>query len=116
MSGQEAKKTDYTPLLTMLGGGDFFVVKDDDGNEKRYKVKPIKLRELNEFFEDQIVFGGSQIFNIATPERKEKLDKWLLRQVSDMKDNPVTLQRVMDEGWNIKDLRVCLAKILDISG
>lgn len=99
-----------TPLSVMLGSGDFLIVKD-----KKYKVKPIALKDIEEFMNDNLSIG-SQLFNITNPERRKKVDRWLTGYCLDEKDNPINLETAMNEGWDIVDLKEFMKKLCDISG
>ncbi len=103
-------KTSPTPLSVMLGSGDFLIVKD-----KKYKVKPIALKDIEEFMNDNLSIG-SQLFNITNPERRKKVDRWLTGYCLDEKDNPINLETAMNEGWDIVDLKEFMKKLCDISG
>lgn len=115
-------KTSPTPLSVMLGSGDFLIVKD-----KKYKVKPIALKDIEEFMSDELSIG-SQLFNITNPERRKKVDRWLggVKDKEgniikggycfDEKDNPVSLKIAMNSGWDIVDLKEFMKKLCDLSG
>ena len=103
-------KTSPTPLSVMLGSGDFLIVKD-----KKYKVKPIALKDIEEFMSDELSIG-SQLFNITNPERRKKVDRWLTGYCLDKKDNPINLETAMNEGWDIVDLKEFMKKLCDLSG
>jgi hypothetical protein len=103
-------KTSPTPLSVMLGSGDFLIVKD-----KKYKVKPIALKDIEEFMSDELSIG-SQLFNITNPDRRKKVDRWLTGYCLDEKDNPINLETAMNEGWDIVDLKEFMKKLCDISG
>ena len=99
-----------SPLSTMLGSGeDFFV------GEKKYKVKPLKLKAVDEFSNDKINIGP-QMFSMVDKNEREKLEKWFARQVYDEKGEPMTLQQAMDDDWDLSDLRMCMQRIIDLSG
>ena len=103
-------KKEATPLSTMLGSGeDFFV------GEKRYTVKPLKLKHIDEFINDNLSLGW-QLVNITDQNARDKLDKWLSRQVVDEKGNPMSLEKAMEDDWDLADLKRCIQRLLDISG
>ncbi len=106
-------KVESSPLLslaTMLGSGeDFFV------ETKKYKVKPLKLKDVGEFFDDKINIGP-QMYSMTNETERAKIEKWLSRQVFDENNEPVTLQRAIDDDWDLSDLRRCIQKMIDISG
>jgi hypothetical protein len=108
MSKKEAK----TPvsLATMLGTGDTFEAKD-----KTYKVKPIKLKDVEEFMADNLSIG-SQLFNVSNKDSKTKIDKWLNGYAVDSKDEPMSLDKAMNDEWDIVDLKNFIKKLCDLSG
>ncbi|MSU01931.1 hypothetical protein [Tissierella pigra] len=99
-----------TPLSVMLGDGDSFIVK-----EKSYIVKPIELKDIEEFMKDNLSID-TQLFNIANEKAKEKVNRWLTGYCFDEESNPVSLEKVMDYGWNVVDLRKFFRKLCDLSG
>lgn len=103
-------KKEATPLSVMLGSGeDFFV------GGKKYTVKPLKLKHVDEFMKDNLSLG-MQLVNITNEEAKSKLDKWLSRQVVDEKGSPMSLEKAMEDDWDLGDLKRCIQRLLDISG
>ncbi len=97
-------------LATMLGSGeDFFV------GEKKYRVKPLKLKDVDAFSDDKINIGP-QMFSIVNKEEREKLEKWFSKQVFTEKGEQMTLQQAMDDDWDLSNLRKCMQKIIDLSG
>lgn len=98
------------PLSVMLGTGEKFAVGD-----KEYTVKPLKLKDIDEFASDQLGVSA-QLFNVINKETKAKLDKWLQRQVVDAEGNPVDYNKIMEDEWTLADLRRCIGRLLDISG
>jgi len=107
---QEGKQAPVS-LATMLGTGEFFT----PSNGKDYKIKPLKIKEVQEFSEDQLSLGP-QFINIANPKLKPKLEKWVNRQISDRDGNPVTLKQLEEEEWDVRELRTALLKMADLSG
>lgn len=103
-------KKEATPLSVMLGSSESFIV-----GEKRYTVKPLKLKHVDEFVKDNLSLG-LQLVNITNEEAKGKLDKWLSRQVVDEKGNPISLEKAMEDEWDLGDLKRCIQRLLDISG
>jgi len=104
-----AKEAKATPLSTMLGTGEEFFVGD-----KAYKVRPLKLKEIDEFLNDNISIGA-QLFNVVNKDMREKLDKWLQRCFT-KGDKPLTLQMAMDDDWDLADLKMAIQRLIDISG
>jgi len=107
---QPLSTSEIVSLATMLGGGDFFSV-----GEKRYKVKPLKLKDIDEFQKDAVNVGP-QLYSMINEEARSKLEKWLSRQVFDANNEPMTLQKAIDDDWDLSDLRLCVQKIIDLSG
>jgi hypothetical protein len=107
-----AKKEAKTPvdLATMLGGGEYTIFQG-----KRYKVKPLKLRDREEFIKDELNFG-SQFFTLIDAGLTAKLEKWMGRYLFDENDEPVTLAMVEEADWDIADLRKFVRMLVDISG
>jgi len=99
-------------LETMLGSGvSFFAGKQE------YIVKPLKLREVEEFINDNVNIG-SQIITLVNEEEQKKIDKWLSRKVFDKNNKPMTIAKLQSEehDWDLVDLRNCIKRIMDISG
>lgn len=111
-----------TPLSVMLGDGDSFIVKG-----KSYSVKPIALKDIEEFMSSNINLG-SQLFSVADKKEREKIDRWLGGKKNkdgnivkagycfDSDGNPVNLEKAMNDGWDIVDLKLFLRKLCDLSG
>ena len=79
--------TKKTPLSTMLESGVFLVAQG-----KKYKISPIKMKDIDEFLEDNLFVSDNMLLNLTNPEPKKKLDKWLSRQVKTYDDVVVTLK------------------------
>ena len=97
-------------LSVMLGTGEKFIVGD-----KEYTVKPLKLKDLDEFTSDKLAVDA-QLFNVMNKEARANLDKWLQKQVVDAEGNPVDYNKIMEDDWTLADLRRCIGRLLDISG
>jgi len=106
MSKQEAP----VPLSVMVGSGENFEAKG-----KTYTVKPIPLKCVAEFMADNLSIG-SQLFNIANKEASEKVNKWLNGYCFDEKGEKMTLEKAMDDEWDIVDLKNFFHKLCDLSG
>lgn len=109
------KKKEATPvspvsLATMLGEGETFSV-----NGKKYTVKPLLLKDISSFTKEQISLG-SQLFNLMNEESQKILNKWIEKYITDSKNEPMTLQKMMDEEWNVVDLKNAIHKLIDVSG
>ena len=101
---------EVTPLSTMLGSGEFIVIK-----EKQYRVKPIALKDIDSFVNSNINLG-SQLFNLIDKKAKDNLNNWLAKYCFDEKDNPMSLDIVTEQDWDIVDLKTFVKKLCDISG
>jgi len=97
-------------LGTMLGTGDNFQAKD-----KSYKVNPIALEHIEEFMADNLSIG-SQLFNVANKDSKEKVDRWIIGYCFNDKGEPMSLSKVMTDHWDIVDLKNFFKKLCDLSG
>lgn len=109
MSNQEAKPVDLSTMLGILGGNDFVV------GSKKYVIKPMSLREVNEFMEDNLSLG-TQLFAVANEESRKKLDKWLSGHCFDKLGEPMTLEKATNDDWSIVDLKEFIKKLCDLSG
>ena len=59
---------------------------------------------------------GSQLFNVSNKDSKTKIDKWLNGYAVDSKDEPMSLDKAMNDEWDIVDLKNFIKKLCDISG
>lgn len=111
---KDAQDKDITPvsLADMLGQGNFF-----EAQGKEYVIKPLKIKKVDEFLRDQISIGA-QIFNFSSPDAKEKLEKWIPQIIFKNNDDEtgLTLQDLMDDDWDLDDLRRLWQKLLGLSG
>ena len=108
MSKQEANAP--VSLSTMLGTGETFEAK-----AKTYTVKPITLAHIEEFMADNLSIG-SQLFNVANKDAREKVDKWLSGYAVDGKGELMSLEKAIADGWDIVDLKNFFRKLCDLSG
>lgn len=97
-------------LSVMLGSGETFEAK---GNT--YTVKPITLEHIEEFMADNLSIG-SQLFNVANKDSKEKVDRWLKCYCFDENGEAISLKQAMSDGWDIVDLKNFFRKLCDLSG
>lgn len=97
-------------LSTMLASGDEFIV-----NGKRYIIKPISLKDIDSFIQDNLSIGA-QLFNIANSESKTKVDRWLSGYCIDEKGEIISLQKAIELDWNVVDLKNFFRKLCDLSG
>jgi len=108
MSNKEAKAP--VPFSVMNGDPELFIV-----GEKKYYVKPMPVGEALKFVDDDIVLD-KQIFNLALKDRRKKIDKYLSEYCTNEKGEPMSLQKITDDNWNIVDLKHFIWKLCDISG
>jgi hypothetical protein len=59
---------------------------------------------------------GAQIFNLSNKDVKAKIEKWLTGYCFDKNGEAMSLQKAMDDDWNIVDLKNFLKKLCDLSG
>jgi hypothetical protein len=106
----EAKKpVDLSTMLGILGGNDFLV------DDKKYVIKPMSLKEVNEFMDDNLSLG-TQLFAVANKESRDKLDKWLSGHCFNKLGEPMTLEKATNDDWSIVDLKEFIKKLCDLSG
>lgn len=96
-------------LGTMVGSGESF-----EAGGKTYTVKPLALKYVDEFINDGLSLG-TQLYNLANPETRQKLEKWIPRLVFDG-DKALSLNDLMENDWTIADLRNLMLKACDLSG
>ena len=104
---QEKKKA--IPLSVMVESAEEFVVRGT-----KYLVRPLFLEEISEFNRDGLSIGP-QFINLADEEKAKTLDKWISKTVFDKDGEPLSLQKLLDKHWNVKDLRKVLQKLIDLS-
>lgn len=109
MSKQEANAP--VSLPTMLGSGKMF-----EAQGKKYKVLPFKLKEVDEFAKDNLIIGDEQFFNLSSKKNRENLDKWLRRKILTENDEPLTVEKAMEDDWDLDDLKLCIRTLMRISG
>ncbi len=97
-------------LSVMLGSGQEFEAKD-----KTYTVKPIMLAHIEDFMADNLSIG-SQLFNLTSVEAKAKVSGWLSGYCTNSKGEPMSIQKAMDDSWDIVDLKKFFQKLCDLSG
>jgi len=103
-------KKEAVPLSVMAESGELFTV-----GKKKYRIRPLKLREVQEFKEDNINVGP-QFVTFLTEEGKEKVDKWIQRCITDENGKPKKLEDLTNEDWDLVQLREAILKICDLSG
>jgi hypothetical protein len=110
MSKTEANSpVDLSVMLGILGGNDFMV------GDKKYVVKPMKLKEVNEFMKDNLGLS-TQLFAISNEASKKKMDKWLSNHCFDKIGEPMTVEKAINDDWSIVDLREFIKRLCDLSG
>jgi hypothetical protein len=103
-----AKQEAVTPLETMLGEAADFPV-----NGKNYKVMPLLVKDNNEFNE---LYLGPQYFTINNPEDRKKLEKFMPRYLFNEADEPMTVDKIGEDGWSVADITRFLKKVIQVSG
>lgn len=113
MSDKNTEKSNVkeTPLSVMAGSGDFFKAQG-----KKYKVKPLKLKEVDELKNDEMFVFEGQFFNMSNPDNRKKLNKWIEKKATDESGEPLTLEKAMNDDWDLNDLKEFMRKLLDLSG
>ncbi|HEX2925854.1 MAG TPA: hypothetical protein VHP38_06300 [Ruminiclostridium sp.] len=98
------------PFSVMNGDGESFVV-----NEKNYTVKPMLVGEALNFASSGLSLGP-QIFNLGEKKAREKLDKYLSQYCTNESGEPMTIDKVSADNWNVVHLKLFIRKLVDISG
>lgn len=98
------------PFSVMSGDGESFVV-----GEKSYTVEPMLIGDALKFSDEGFSIG-SQIFNLANPDTREKLDKYLSQYCFSENGEPLSINKVIEEKWNVVHLKNFVRKLVDISG
>jgi len=108
MSKTEANSP--TSLSTMLGSGEPFEV-----NEKSYIIRPIKLKHVDEFMKDGVSIDA-QLFNLRNPEARARAEKWLSGYCLDQNGENMTIDKAMEDDWDVVHLKNFFRKLCDLSG
>lgn len=108
MANKETKKP--VPFSVMSGEGDSFIV-----GEKNYTVKPMLVGDALKFLNEGLSIG-TQIFNLAEPKAKAKLNEYLSRYCTNEKDEPMSIDKVIEDNWDVIHLKNFMKKLCDISG
>ncbi|WP_024834154.1 hypothetical protein [Ruminiclostridium josui] len=98
------------PFSVMNGDGESFAV-----GEKTYTVKPMLVGDALKFAADGVSLG-SQIFNLGDKKSKEKLEKYLSQYCVDESGEPMTIDKIIVDNWNVVHLKLFIRKLVDISG
>lgn len=113
VSEVESKVNNVDPvsLATMIGQGNF------RAQGKKYVLKSLKLKDVDEFLGDTLLIKA-QIVNLATPDAKKKIEKWLPRVLFHKRDDEqgLTLQDLKDDDWDLSDLRRIWEELCELSG
>lgn len=105
------KKTkDPVPFSVMSGEGDSLIV-----GEKAYTVKPMLVGDALKFLEEGLSIG-SQIFNLADPKAKAKLEGYISSYCTNEAGEAMDISKISEAGWSIVDLKNFMKKLCDISG
>jgi len=99
-----------TPLSVMLGVGESIPIKG-----KSYTIKPMLLADVEKFVKCNISLGN-QLYNFIDEKSKKNVDEFITKYFFDDNDNPISLEKVLADGWDVVDLKNTLRKLCDISG
>lgn len=104
----EKENMDIAPasLEVMTGRGIFYA------QGKKYVIKAIKLKEINEFKADALFSG---YFAMTDDSKKEALDKWINRKL-EYNGVPMTLKMAEDHDWDVVDLTEFVKALMGLSG
>lgn len=109
MKTEANSPVDLSIMLGTLGGEGFKV------GEKTYTVKPMALKHVDEFMKDNLSLGA-QIFSLSNAGSRKKLEKWLTGYCYDANGEAMSLQKAMDDDWNVVNLKEFIKKLCDLSG
>ncbi|OPX46395.1 hypothetical protein CLHUN_02110 [Ruminiclostridium hungatei] len=98
------------PFSVMSGDGESFGV-----GEKSYTVKPMLVGDALKFAEDGL-FIDVQLFNLGNKKAKAKLDEYLSRYCTDENNEPMSIEKITADNWNVVHLKQFVKKLVDISG
>jgi len=103
-----SNKMTPVPLAVMMGQGVFSV------QGKEYIVKALKLKHIEEFNADKM---STRIpyFDFLDKESVAKLEKWLPRIVF-KGDKALSLKILMEDDWDLADLKRLWNEVIGISG
>lgn len=91
---------------------------------KRFTIKPLTLQHIitGEFKESGLFFphdkdniGQLQYYNVADPEKREQVDKWMQRTLF-YEGKSVTFEQVCEWGWDLTDLGRWIDLVVRVSG
>ena len=99
-----------TPFSVMIGEGETFKVGD-----KSYTVKPMLVGDAIKFLGESLSIG-TQIFNLANKKAKAKLDEYLTKYCTNEKNEPMNIDKIVEDEWNLVQLKEFMRKLCDISG
>ena len=94
----------------MSGDGESFIV-----GEKTYTVKPMLVGDALKFSDEGLSIG-TQIFNIARPETRTKVDAYLSQYCTDETGAVMSIEKIITDNWSVVDLKLFIRKLVDISG
>jgi len=104
------KKNAATPFHVMSGEGEQFEV----GN-KAYTVIPMSVGDALKFLNESFSIG-TQIFNLADKKNRKKIEEYLAKYCKDEKGEPMSLEKIVEDNWNVVHLKQFIRKLCDISG
>lgn len=98
------------PFSVMSGDGEPFVVE-----EKSYTVKPMLVGDALKFAEDGL-FIDVQLFNLGNKKARAKLDSYLTEYCINENGEPMSIEKIVTDNWNVVHLKQFVKKLVDISG
>lgn len=104
------KTKDPIPFSVMSGEGDSFIV-----GEKVYTVKPMLVGDALKFLDDKISID-LQIFNLTNAKTKAKLSEYLSAYCANEAGEAMNIDKIIEDGWTVVDLKMFMRKLCDISG
>lgn len=82
---------------------------------KTYRVRPLTLKETVKFSENPISIN-MQFYNMLNEDMRKTVDRYLKTCVTDENDKPVTLQKAIDDNWDLGDLQNAIDLICKLGG
>lgn len=105
------KKTNNpVPFSVMSGEGDSLFIGD-----KEYTVKPMLVGDALKFLESTISID-MQLYNLTAPRAKTKLAEYLTDYCTNESGTAMSIDKIIEDGWTLADLKMFMRKLCDISG
>lgn len=105
-----ADKNTPTPFHVMTGEGEPFEIGD-----KTYTVIPMSVGDALKFLNESFSIG-TQIFNLADKKSKNRIDEYLSKYCRNDKGEPMSIDKIVEDNWNVVHLKQFIRKLCDISG